>query len=111
MIFDSDTYGADADGNRGKLVKWAELEESDNDAVIEKLYETFIDGTVDGIIEIELDGFDFKVEIEDYLEALIDKAKSSDDFKNDLDFQQMVLDEEMDLLCAKAERLDKKVSK
>lgn len=88
-----ENYGADADGNRGVPTTFTELEASDCDDVVEALYSTFIDGTFDGTIEIEInDGFIFNVEVNDYLAELVEKAESDEDYKKDADFK-MYLDE------------------
>lgn len=84
----TENYGADADGNRGVKTTFAELDESDNEAVIEKLYKYFVDGTTDGKFEIEIDGFDFDVYLDEYLDGLIEKAEADEDYKDDVDFQE-----------------------
>lgn len=101
-------YGADADGNRGQLTTFAELEDGDDDEVVDALYETFIDGKVDGTIEIEINEFYFDVDVEDYIDMLIAKAKDDCRFKEDEDFKQIILDIEIDYLIKKTEMLHKK---
>jgi hypothetical protein len=106
----TENYGADADGNRGQKMTFAELDESDNEAVIEKLYETFIDGTFSGKVEIEIDDFNFDVYIEDYFDELDEKAKQ--DMGEDYgDIAQDIEDYKLDLLIKKAEKFSKKHTK
>lgn len=77
---------------------------NDNEAVIEALYETFIEGSFSGSIEIELDGFKFDVSIEDYFEELVEKAKQEmgEDYH---EIAQEIEEIEIDNAIKKAERL------
>lgn len=72
-------YGADADGNRGQLTTFAELDESDTEDIIENIYGYFVDGKTSGVVEIEIDGFTFDIDIEDYIDELIERAGTDKD--------------------------------
>ncbi len=76
-----ENYGADADGNRGQMVTMYELEGTDAEIedIAEILYDSFIDGEVQGLKEIEYEGLTIEVEISDYQEELIELAEADED--------------------------------
>jgi len=81
MKIERDLYGADADGNRGIDVVSVELDDSpeEREEIVEKIYETFLDGRVSGTVEIELEGYDVEVYIEDYLDELKESVLNDGD--------------------------------
>lgn len=92
-IHKDNNYGADADGNRGYTVYEAELEPSDYDDVVDALYEHFLDGYSSGNFTIELDGFEFQVDLEDYLDGLFEKSSVDPKVLNDPELLQWIEDE------------------
>lgn len=92
-IYKENNYGADADGNRGQQVIEAELDSTDYDDVVDRLYDYFVDGNVSGRYTIELDGFEFEVDISDYLCGLYDIAIKDPKFINDPELMQWLEDE------------------
>lgn len=76
-----ENYGADADGNRGQMAIMYELEGTDAEIedIAEILYDSFIDGEVQGLKEIEYEGLTIEVEISDYQDKLIELAEADED--------------------------------
>lgn len=76
-----ENYGEDADGNRGQMVTMYELEGTDAEIedIAEILYDSFIDGEVQGLKEIEYEGLTIEVEISDYQDKLIELAEADED--------------------------------
>lgn len=81
-----ENYGADADGNRGQMVTMYELEGTDAEIeyIAEILYDSFIDGEVQGLKEIEYEGLTIEVEISDYQEELIELAEADEDIDDEI---------------------------
>lgn len=71
-------YGADVDGNRGHKVCEAYLDSDDTDTVVDKLYNSFLEGSTSGDMEIEIDGYTFDVFFSDYLGDLYDRAMNDE---------------------------------
>lgn len=92
MKFTEENYGADIDGNRGEKQIEVEIEESDAEEIVDCLYDDFISGADTGTFTVVLnnphtdDGIEFEVELDEYLELLIEKAKGDEDLKDDEDF-------------------------
>lgn len=70
-----EVYGDDIDGNRGIIVDMYELEHTDEEisAIVEILYEDFLQGDTKRTKEIELDGINIEVDIEDYKDKILEK--------------------------------------
>ena len=81
-----ENYGADADGNRGEMVTMYELEGTDAEIedIAEILYDSFIDGEVQGLKEIEYEGLTIEVEISDYQDKLIELAEADEDIDEEI---------------------------
>jgi len=81
-----ENYGADADGNRGQMVTMYELEGTDAEIedIAEILYDSFIDGEVQGLKEIEYEGLTIEVEISDYQDKLIEIAEADEDIDKEI---------------------------
>jgi len=71
----TENYGADADGNRGILTTFAELESEDDDLVVEELYETFVEdrGDLPKTMNVYIDDFEFEVDTADYRDQLVER--------------------------------------
>lgn|SRR5574343_2975 len=88
------TYGADADNNRGMQVIDYEIESTDKDEICEKLYDLFISGETKGKHNIFMycyikdEDVEIEVDIEDYIEDLIQLAENDDDLKEDDELQE-----------------------
>lgn len=79
----NENYGADADGNRGEMRTFYELEgtKQEREDIAEILYDDFIEGEAQGLKEIEYEDLTIEVEVSDYQDELIELA----DDDNDLD--------------------------
>ena len=94
MKFYNEVYGADADNNRGVASISYEIETSDNDEIIDKLYDLFLDGTTTGEHNIFMycylidDDIEIVVNIENYIDGLIEKAKEDEGIKDDEELQE-----------------------
>lgn len=94
MKFYEENYGADADGNRGRETISYEIEDSDRAEILYKLYDLFLDGTVNGEHNIFMycylidDEIEISVNIEDYIEDLIKMAENDEDLKEDDELQE-----------------------
>jgi len=79
-------YGADADGNRGVMQTMYELEHTDEEKqeIAEILYDGFVNlSGVTGEENIEYNGIEIEVEIEEYYDELIKMAKEDDNMSSD----------------------------
>jgi len=87
----TENYGADADGNRGILTTFAELEPEDDEVVIEELYESFIEdrGDLPKTMNVYIDDFEFEVDTEDYRDQLVGRLMEDED--TDLEDKFLVL--------------------
>ncbi len=96
MKFCEEVYGADADNNRGVASISYEIETSDNDEIIYKLYDLFLDGTTTGEHNIFMycylidDDIEITVNIENYIDGLIEKAKEDENIKDDEELQEWI---------------------
>jgi hypothetical protein len=96
MLFFQETYGEDADGNRGHKTWVCEFENTneEKEEIADCLYEDFIGGETEGEFVIMLcnpytqEDMGVEVNIEDYLDLLIVKAKDDQDLKDDAEFQE-----------------------
>ena len=91
IVYKDNDYGQDIDGNRGTTIYEIELEEADKPYIVEELYKYFIDGEYEKEVSIflyseKLDReVEFNVEIEDYLEDLLEMYKNDQDIPEDQD--------------------------
>ena len=91
MVCYKELYGDDADGNRGVMVINYEVEADDVDDVVEALYDGFLEDSTTGTQTIMLycagagEDVEVEVEIDDYIENLIEKADEDEDIKADED--------------------------
>ena len=91
MIFNQITYGQDADNNRGVKVWEYEFEhtKAERDEIAESAYLYFQDGITSGKETIILinphneEEMEIEIEIEDYIDLLIEKAKSDETLDDD----------------------------
>lgn len=87
-------YGADVDNNRGMEVIDYEIENTDKDEICEKLYDLFISGETKGKHNIFMycyikdEDIEIEVDIEDYIEDLIQLAENDEDLKEDDELQE-----------------------
>ena len=94
MLCYEEIYGQDADGNRGIKQFVVEIEDSDTDNVVEALYDRFLEGETTGTKTILLycaragEEIEVEVNIDDYIENLIEKADADADIKDDEDLQE-----------------------
>lgn len=94
MIWYNEIYGCDADNNRGVASISYEIEESDKEEIAEKLYDIFLSGETTGEHNIFMycylidDDIEIAVNIENYIDGLIEKAKQDEDIKDDEELQQ-----------------------
>jgi len=94
MKFWFDTYGEDADGNRGQKVIDYDFDNSaeEREEIVECLYERFLEEQVDGMVDVDIycnlidDNITVEVDIENYIDDLIAKARADEKYKDDLDF-------------------------
>ena len=82
-----ENYGTDADGNRGVMVDMYELEHTDDEVaeIVEIIYEDFLQGEVKGTKEIELDGINVEIYMEDYKDEIVEKVVKD----IDLDYEEV----------------------
>ena len=89
MLCNKETYGDDIDGNRGVKQFIVEVEQSDLEDIVEALYEGFLEDNTTGTQTILLycatagEDIEVEVEIDDYIENLIEKADEDEDIKDD----------------------------
>lgn len=94
MLCYEEIYGDDIDGNRGVKQFVVEVEASDEDDVVEALYDGFLEDETTGTKTILLycaragEDVEVEVDIDDYIEKLIEKADADEDVKNDEDLQE-----------------------
>jgi len=71
----TENYGADADGNRGILTTFAELEPEDDDLVVDEIYESFVEdrGDLPKTMDVYIDDFEFEIDTEDYRDQLVER--------------------------------------
>ena len=90
-VYKDTAYGQDIDGNRGTTIYEIELDDSDKPYILEELYKYFVDGEYEKEVTIflyseKLDReVEFDVEIEDYLEDLLEMYKNDQDIPEDSD--------------------------
>jgi len=66
-------YGADADGNRGIIMEFYELEKSDNEEIVKQLKEAIEDGNEDDTIVVQIECqetgelIDFDITVKDFV--------------------------------------------
>lgn len=98
-----ENYGEDIDGNRGQLILNCEITDEDTEIIVDELYDLFLCGE-EGEQEIYLychktdDLEPVLVDIEDYLEELIEKAESDEDIKEDCELQEYIQEVKLQLL-------------
>lgn len=94
MKYYKEVYGADADNNRGVASISYEIEESDKEEIAEKLYDIFLSGETTGEHNIFMycylidDNIEIAVNIQDYIDKLIEIAEADNDIKTDLELQK-----------------------
>ena len=94
MLCYEEIYGDDIDGNRGVKQFVVEVEDSDTDDIIEALYDGFLEDETTGTKTILLycaragEDVEVEVDIDDYIEKLIEKADADDGIKDDEDLQE-----------------------
>lgn len=70
MICYQELYGCDADGNRGQVITWADLEPSDDDDIREEIINQYEPGKVDYTVTLYCHQYDteheFEVSVFDY---------------------------------------------
>lgn len=107
MKFYKEICGDDIDGNRGTSIINYEIEKSDTDEIVDKLYDRFKEGWSQGETIIEFycplidDDIQIEVNIDDYLKELIAKAEQDDDYLKDDDFTEYVRELRQELENAK----------
>ena len=93
MLCYEEIYGDDIDGNRGVKQFVVEVEDSDADDIVEALYDGFLEDETTGTKTILLycaragEDVEVEVDIDDYVESLIEKADADEDIKDDEDLQ------------------------
>jgi hypothetical protein len=82
----NENYGADADGNRGEMRTFYELEgtKQEREDIAEILYDSFIEGEVQGLKEIDYEGLTIEVEVSDYQDELIELAEADEDIEDEV---------------------------
>ena len=98
MKFNQITYGEDADNNRGVKVWEYEFEhtKAERDEIAESAYLYFQDGITSGKETIILinphneEEMEIEIEIEDYIDLLVEKAENDEDMKSDLYIQMII---------------------
>ncbi len=94
MLCYEEIYGDDIDGNRGVKQFVVEVEDSDADDIVEALYDGFLEDNTTGKQTILLycaragEDVEVEVDIDDYIENLIEKADADEDIKDDEDLQE-----------------------
>ena len=83
-----ENYGEDADGNRGEMRTFYELEDTkqEREDIAEILYEGYVNSCgVSGTTTIELEGVEIEVNIEEYQDELMALAEADENLgKEDL---------------------------
>ena len=99
MIINKEMYGDTIDGTLGVETFVIELDDSDTEAILEQIYPYFRDMQVKEVeVSLNCPAFDDKVDIDvdmdEYLDLLIEQAKLDEDYMFDLEFTAFVLDAE-----------------
>lgn len=90
-------YGCDADGNRGVMMTFYELENTQDERweIAEKLYESFVDLTTVKMHEIEYEDIVIEVELDEYYPELLEMLKEDKDL--DISDKVIVVSEYFDI--------------
>lgn len=112
MKFWFDTYGEDADGNRGQKVIDYDFEDTkeEREEIVEALYQRFIEqGLEVENADIEVycnlieENIEVSVEVENYIDDLIEKAKADKANEDDIELieyiQRLSFDRPQNKLC------------
>lgn len=98
MAFKKTMYGEDLDGNRGFEIIEYDDSDLETEEVLDKLYDYFINGeylgtkTISIYVDILDDYINVDVNIQDYLKTLIERAENDQEFKDDVDIQDYILE-------------------
>lgn len=89
MKFYKETYGADADGNRGVPTIDYEIEKKDKTEICEKLYDIFLEGETTGKHNIFMycnlidEEIEIEIDIEEYIDDLIKMLENDNELKDE----------------------------
>ena len=89
-------YSADLDGNRGYDLVDFDITEEDKEEILEELYPLFLEGEDGSTGEIEIylycpfteENVGVMIDINDYIEDLLQMASEDEDIKEDEDIQE-----------------------
>lgn len=92
MLFTHETFGEDADGNRGVRVWCHEFENTAEECeeIASLLYEGFVEGETEGNVVVSFNNpntdedVEIEVEIEDYVDLLISKVKKEIELQREI---------------------------
>ncbi len=86
-IFEDTNYGADADGNRGKTAYFYELENTKQEMfdIASVLFHQGVASDEKGQREIEFEGMDIVVNVEDYKDLILGLEEADDAIAGMLD--------------------------